>query len=86
MDKAADILTHKDYGGNPKPAVSIDEFGMDYGGQTDEKSAAILRETKRRRPDLALSVWEMRGPIPKVLGDAYRDVAELVMLESYVGE
>ena len=85
VDKAADILARSDYGGNPKPAVSIDEFGFDYGGQTDEKSAAILRETKRRRPDLALAVWEMRGPIPKVLGDAYRDVAELVMLESYVG-
>jgi len=84
-DKAVGILVGADYGGNPKPAVSIDEFGFDYGGQTDEKAAAILRETKRRRPELALCVWEMRGPIPKVLGDAYRDVAELVTLESYVG-
>ena len=27
----------------------------------------------------------MRGPIPQVLAEAYRDVADLVMLESYVG-
>ncbi len=85
-DKAVEILTHLDYGGNPRPVVSIDEFGFDFGGQTDRKSAAILRQTKRRRPDLALSVWEMRGPIPKVLADAYRDVAGLVMLECYVGD
>ncbi|MGA2618701.1 MAG: hypothetical protein ABSF26_13895, partial [Thermoguttaceae bacterium] len=26
-DKAVDILTHLDYGGNPRPVVSIDEFG-----------------------------------------------------------
>jgi hypothetical protein len=85
-DKAVDILTHLDYGGNPRPVVSIDEFGFDFGGQTDQKSAAILRQTKRQRPDLALSVWEMRGPIPKVLAEAYRDVASLVMLECYVGD
>ena len=65
VDKAVEKLTKADYGGNPRPVVSIDEFGMDYGGQADEKSAAILRETKRLRPDLALAVWEMRGPIPR---------------------
>jgi hypothetical protein len=85
-EKAVDILVGLDYGGNPRPAVSIDEFGFDFGGQTDEKSALILRQTKRRRPELALSVWEMRGPIPKVLADAYRDVVDLVLLECYVGE
>jgi hypothetical protein len=86
VDKGVDILTRLDYGGNPRPAVSIDEFGFDFGGQTDEKSAAILRAAKRKRPELALSVWEMRGPIPKVLADAYRDVVDLVLLECYVGE
>jgi hypothetical protein len=86
VDKGVDILTQLDYGGNPRPAVSIDEFGFDFGGQTDEKSAAILRAAKRKRPGLALSVWEMRGPIPKVLADAYRDVVDLVLLECYVGE
>ena len=85
VDKAADILTHLDYDGNPKPVVSIDEFGFDFGGQTDQKSAQILRQAKRLRPNLALTVWEMRGPIPKVLAEAYQDVADLVMMECYVG-
>ncbi len=84
VEKSVDILTQLDYGGNPRPVVSIDEFGFDYGGETDQKSAAILRETKRKRPDLGLAVWEMRGPIPKVLGDAYRDAVDLVTLESYL--
>jgi hypothetical protein len=83
-DKAVDILAGGDYGGNPKPVVSIDEFGFDYGGETDGKAAAILRATKHKRPGLGLAVWEMRGPIPKVLGDAYRDVVDLVTLESYL--
>jgi hypothetical protein len=84
--KAVDNLVGQNYGGNPQPVVMIDEFGFDYGGQMDEKSARILRETKRRKPDLALAVWEMRGPMPKVLAEAYRDLADLVMLESYMGD
>ena len=85
IDKAVDILTGQDYGGNPQPVMMIDEFGFDYGGLMDEKSAQILRQTKRKKPDLALAVWEMRGPIPQVLAETYRDVADLVMMESYVG-
>ena len=85
IDKAVDILTGQDYGGNPQPVMMIDEFGFDYGGQMDQKSAQILRQTKLKKPDLALAVWEMRGPIPQVLAETYRDVADLVMLESYVG-
>jgi len=85
-EKAVEILCGLDYGGNPAPVVSIDEFGFDFGGQTDEKSAQILRDTKRRKPELRLTVWQMRGPIPAVLADAYRDVADLVMLECYVGD
>lgn len=84
VDKAVDILAKADYGGNPQPMASIDEFGFDYGGQADNKAAAILRQTKLARPDLGLSVWEMRGPIPKVLAETYRDVAALVMLEAYI--
>ena len=85
VDKAVDILVKQDCGaGNPMPIVSIDEFGMDLGGGADQKAAKILRETKRRRPELGLTVWEMGGPIPKALGDCYRDVADLVMLESYM--
>ena len=85
LDKAVDSLTGQDYGGNPQPLMMIDEFGFDYGGQMDQRSAQVLRQTKLKRPDLALAVWDMRGPIPQVLAEAYRDVADLVMLESYVG-
>jgi len=84
IDKAVDNLTGQDYGGNPQPVVMIDEFGFDYGGQMDEKAAQILRQTKLKKPDLALAAFEMRGPIPQVLAEAYRDVADLVMMESYV--
>jgi hypothetical protein len=86
IEKAVDNLAGANYGGNPRPVVMIDEFGFDYGGRMDEKSARILRQTKRTEPELALAVWEMRGPIPKVLAEAYRDVADLVMMESYVGD
>jgi hypothetical protein len=86
LEKAVNNLVGQNYGGNPRPLVMIDEFGFDYGGQMDEKSARILREAKRRKPELALAVWEMRGPIPRVLAEAYRDVADLVMMESYVGD
>ena len=86
IEKAVDNLVVQNYGGNPQPVVMIDEFGFDYGGRMDEKSAQILRQTKRRKPELALAVWEMRGPIPRVLAEAYRDVADLIMMESYVGD
>jgi hypothetical protein len=67
VEKAVDNLVGQNYGGNPRPVVMIDEFGFDYGGRMDEKSALILRQKKRRKPELALAAWEMRGPIPKVL-------------------
>jgi hypothetical protein len=86
IEKAVENLVGQDYGGNPRPVVTIDEFGFDFGGQMDEKAAQILRQTKDRKPELALAVWEMRGPIPRVLAETYRDVADLVMLESYVGD
>jgi len=86
IEKAVDNLVDQNYGGNPRPVVMIDEFGFDYGGRMDEKSAQILRQTKRMKPELTLAVWEMRGPIPKVLAETYRDVADLVMMESYVGD
>jgi hypothetical protein len=85
VEKAVENLVGQDYGGNPQPLVMIDEFGFDYGGGIDEKSARILRQTKRRKPELALTVFHMRGPIPPVLAESYRDVADLVMLESYMG-
>jgi hypothetical protein len=84
IDKAVDLLVGQDYGGNPKPVMMIDEFGFDFGGQMDEKSARIFRQAKLKKPDAALTVFEMRGPIPQVLAEAYRDAADLVMLEGYV--
>ena len=86
VEQAVDNLVNQNYGGNPQPVVMIDEFGFDYGGQMDEKSARILRGTKRQKPDLALAVFEMRGPVPQVLAEAYHDAADLVMMESYVGD
>lgn len=85
VDKAADILTGQDFGENPQPLTMIDEFGFDFGGQMDQKSARILRATKLKKPRLHLAVFQMRGPIPQVLAEAYRDTADLVMLESYMG-
>ena len=86
VEKAVGNLVSQNYGGNPRPVVMIDEFGFDYGGQMDEKSARILRQTKQQKPELALAVWNMRGPIPQVLAEAYHDAADLVMMESYVGD
>ena len=86
VDRAVEILMNLDYGGNPNPVVCIDEFGFDFGGQTDQKSAKILRITKQKKPDLDLAVWQMRGPISQVLADAYRDVVSLVLLEAYVSD
>jgi hypothetical protein len=83
--KAAESMVSPAYGGNPKPVVMIDEFGFDYGGQMDEKSARILRLAKQQKPEMSFAVWEMRGPIPKVLAESYRDAADLVMMEGYVG-
>jgi len=84
IDKAVDNLAGQDYGGNQQPVNMIDEFGFDYGGQMDQKSAQILRQTKLKKPDLALAVFQMREPLPQVLAEAYRDAADLVMFESYV--
>jgi len=85
VDKAVEILTTIDYGSNPKPVICIDEFGFDFGGQTDQKTAEILRKTKAKTPNLSLVVWQMRGPIAPVLADAYRDVVDLILPEAYVG-
>jgi hypothetical protein len=62
----------------------IDEFGFDYGGNMDQKAAQILRQAKLKKPDLALTVFQMREPVPPVLAETYRNVADLVMFESYI--
>jgi hypothetical protein len=85
VEKAVEILTTLDYGGNPEPVVCIDEFGFDFGGQADRKTAAILKETKRRKPELRIVVWHMRGPISPALAEAYRQYVDLILPEAYVG-
>ena len=85
IDKAVDNLTGQDFGGNPQPVMMIDEFGFDYGGLMDEKSAQILR-----RPNLKNRNWPSRSGTcadrsRRFWAEAYRDAADLVMLESYVG-
>jgi len=82
--KAVDILVTLDYGGNPAPVVCIDEFGFDFGGQTDRKTAEILQETKLRKPELRIVVWHMRGPISPLLAEAYKQYVDLVLPEAYV--
>jgi len=85
LEQGVENLLSQDFGGNPHPLVMIDEFGFDLGGHMDQKSAQLLRRVKLRKPELALAVFEMRGPIPQVLAEAYRDTADLVMMESYLG-
>lgn len=86
LEQAVNVLLNLDYGSNPNPVVCIDEFGFDFGGETDQKIAEILAETKRRKPELGIAVWQMRGPIPQVLAEAYRKYVDLVLMECYVGE
>ena len=83
VDQGAAAILGLDFGGNPAPIACIDEFGFDYGGSTDKKSAEILLEVRRRRPDLGLLVYHMRGPFDDVLADAYRRAADAVALECY---
>jgi hypothetical protein len=84
VPEAVTILTKKDYSASTKPIVYIDEFGLDLGGQTDRKTAAILRASKGKMPELGIVVWQMRGPIAPVLASAYRDVVNLVCMEAYL--
>ncbi len=84
VEQAAEAFARRDFGGNPHPVVTIDEFGFDYGGQIDIRTAETLRAIKKARPELALVVWQMRGPVGPKLAEAYGEVVELVMLETYV--
>ena len=84
VEQAAEDFARRDFGGNPHPVVTIDEFGFDYGGQIDIRTAETLRAIKKARPELGLVVWQMRGPVGPKLAEAYGEVVELVMLETYV--
>ncbi len=83
VEEASDILVNKDFGGNPNPVLNIDEFGWDYDGGLDQHVAAILRAVHRKKPELKIAVWQMRGPVAPGLAAVYRDTVELVMMETY---
>ena len=84
LDQAVEEQVRRDFGGNSSPVVTIDEFGFDYDGQIDAKTVEVLRAIKKGRPELRLAIWQMRGPVAPKLAATYRDVADLVMMESYV--
>jgi len=75
IDKAVDLLTGQDFGGNPKPVTMIDEFGFDFGGQMDEKSAQVLPAVIRSL-DIRSSnnLHDARFDVFSVQGDMYRSV------------
>ena len=85
VEQGASILTGIDFHGNPKPVVCIDEFGFDFGGDSDKKCASILLEAKKQKQNLSIAIWQMKGPISEPLAEAYRKSVDLILLESYVG-
>lgn len=84
IDKGSDVLVNLNYGDNPNPVVSIDEFGFDFDGQIDIKTAEILKATKKKKPELNIAIWQMRGPVAPRLAETYRELVDLVLLETYV--
>ncbi len=89
VDKAAEILaayTTTDILAtyNDLPVVNIDEFGWDYDGPSDMKTAAVLKAAKEKHPDLKLLIHQMRGPVAPDLAATYREVVDLVWMETYV--
>ena len=81
--EATDYLAKLDFGDNPRPVIDIDEFGWDYDGGIDRHSAAILTAVHKKRPELKIAVWQMRGPVAPKLAAVYRRTVELVMMETY---
>lgn len=82
-DAASDFLATMDFGGNPNRVIDIDELGWDFDGGIDRHSMAVLKATRKKRPDLKITVWQMRGPVAPQLAAVYRDTVELVMMETY---
>jgi hypothetical protein len=64
--------------------IAIDEFGHDRGGEVDRKMARALVRTRRKAPGLFIAVWQTRR-LSKVVLEAHREAADLVMLEIYAG-
>ncbi len=82
--EAAQRHAKMDFGGNPHPVITVDEFGFDYDGQIDLRTAETLRAIKKARPELGIAVWQMRGPVAPKLAATYLDEVDLVMMETYV--
>ncbi len=61
--------------------IGIDEFGSGRA-DIDRRMADALRLTRAGSPDLYIAVWHA-GLLTPVLAQAYRDAADLVLLESY---
>ncbi len=79
VEQGAEVLaTH------PHEPFSIDELGFDFDGPADLKTIKVLALAKEKKPELKLAVWQMRGPVAPKLAAAYRELVELVMMETYV--
>ena len=83
VDEASDVLVQIDFADNPNPVINIDEFGWDYDGGIDQHTAAVLQAVHEKRPDLKITVWQMRGPVAPELAAVYQQTVELVLLETY---
>ena len=83
VDEASDVLVRMDFADNPDPVINIDEFGWDYDGGIDQHTAAILQAVREKRPELKVTVWQMRGPVAPGLAAVYRQTVDLVLLETY---
>ncbi len=78
VEKGSDIIANY-----PAQPFAIDEFGFDYDGQIDRKTAQVLMAAKKKNPDLQVAIWHMRGPVAPKLAQAYRESVDLVMMETY---
>jgi hypothetical protein len=63
--------------------IAVDELGYDGGGEVDRRMARALVRTRKQAPDLFIAVWQTRRLSP-VLLKAYKEAADLVMVERYV--
>ncbi len=83
VEDASKVLAGRDFGDNPDHILTIDEFGWDYDGGIDQHTIDILEAVHTQRPDMKFAVWQMRGPVAPQLAAVYKDMVDLVMLETY---
>ena len=79
VDEGSDVLVN-----HPGEGFSIDELGFDYDGPTDLKTIKVLHAANEKKPDLQIAAWQMGGPVAPKLAATYRELVELVMMETYV--